>query len=99
MWPRCALRASWCEVHHITWFSRGGHTSLAEAITLCSFHHHRVHEADIHITALPTGFDFHHPTGTHIGTTTRDKPPGDLLPCPSEARERSEERRVGKERR
>ena len=90
MWPRCALRASWCEVHHITWFSRGGHTSLAEAITLCTFHHHRVHEADIRITALPSGFDFHHPTGTHIGTTTRDKPPGDLLPCPSQAREAGE---------
>ena len=85
MWPACRLRASWCEVHHITWFSRGGHTSLPEAITLCSYHHHRIHQADIRITVLPEGFDFHHPTGTHIGTTRRDQPPGDLLPCQSQA--------------
>src|SRR5690625_7776230 len=62
MRPRCALRASWCEVHHITWFSRGGHTSLADPTTLCSFHHPRVHAADIRITVLPGGFDFHPPT-------------------------------------
>ena len=84
MWPTCRMRASWCEVHHITWFSRGGHTSLAEAITMCSFHHHRVHEADVRITVLPDGFDFHHRDGTHIGTTTRQLAPGGLLPCLSE---------------
>src|SRR5690606_10905938 len=40
MWPTCRIRASWAEVHHITWFSRGGVTSLAQGICLCSFHHH-----------------------------------------------------------
>ncbi|WP_454084020.1 DUF222 domain-containing protein [Georgenia sp. Marseille-Q6866] len=79
MWPGCRRRASWSEVHHITWFSRGGRTSLAEGITLCSYHHHRVHEFDVVITTLPDGFDFHHRDGRHIGTSARGDP-GPLLP-------------------
>ena len=79
MWPGCRRRASWSEVHHITWFSRGGRTSLAEGITLCSYHHHRVHEYDVVITVLPDGFAFHHRDGRHIGTSARGDP-GPLLP-------------------
>src|SRR5690625_3932224 len=82
-WPQCRLRASWCEVHHLVYYSRGGPTSLANAITLCTYHHHRVHQHDIRITTLPDGFDFHHRSGTHIGTTRRDEPLTGLLPCPT----------------
>src|SRR5690606_1142633 len=34
MWPTCRIRASWAEVHHITWFSRGGVTSLGPGASL-----------------------------------------------------------------
>ncbi len=74
-WPGCTLRASWCEIHHITWFSRGGVTSIDEGITDCTFHHHLIHEHNVQITVLPDGFDFHLPDGTHIGTTRRATPP------------------------
>lgn len=70
-WPRCHIRASWCEVHHIRWFSRGGATSLNNGITLCTFHHHRVHDQHIRITALADGFDFRFADGRHLGRTLR----------------------------
>ncbi|HLT84511.1 MAG TPA: DUF222 domain-containing protein [Phototrophicaceae bacterium] len=81
-WPDCRLRASWCEVHHITWFSRGGATSVEEGLTACSFHHHRIHEHNVQITVLPDGFDFHMPDGAHIGTTRRGTEPELRLPDP-----------------
>jgi hypothetical protein len=37
--PGCAQPASVCEIHHIIPRSRGGPTSLANLITLCTFHH------------------------------------------------------------
>src|SRR5690625_2600940 len=84
-WPGCRLRASWCEVHHLIYYSRGGPTSRDNGITLCSYHHHRVHEHDIRITLLPDGFDFHYRTGAHIGTTRRGETLTGLLPCASAA--------------
>ncbi|WP_164737397.1 HNH endonuclease signature motif containing protein [Georgenia sp. SYP-B2076] len=70
-WPGCTLRASWCEVHHIWHFSHGGPTSVENGCTLCTYHHHRVHDQDIRITILADGFDFHYRDGRHIGTTHR----------------------------
>jgi hypothetical protein len=37
--PGCAQPASVCEVHHIIPRSRGGPTSLANLVTMCTFHH------------------------------------------------------------
>lgn len=71
-WPGCSLRASWCEVHHITWFSRGGRTSAENALTLCAFHHHEVHRRDIAIVATDTGHRFTCRNGSAIGTSRRD---------------------------
>ncbi|MEE6294687.1 HNH endonuclease signature motif containing protein [Georgenia wangjunii] len=68
-WPECTLRASWCEVHHITWWSNGGATSIENGLTLCSYHHHRVHADHIRITTLPGGHAFHDRHGTPIGTS------------------------------
>lgn len=40
--PRCTRRIADC--HHIVWWSRGGRTSLDNAVWLCAFHHWLVHE-------------------------------------------------------
>jgi Domain of unknown function (DUF222)/HNH endonuclease len=37
--PGCDQPASVCDIHHITPRSRGGPTSLANLVPLCSFHH------------------------------------------------------------
>jgi hypothetical protein len=41
--PGCDRHASWCEGHHVRWFSEGGTTSIANLVLLCSRHHHRLH--------------------------------------------------------
>lgn len=69
--PQCALRASWCDIHHRRYWSDDGPTSLENGITLCSFHHHRVHAESIWIRAVSGGFVFISRDGRRIGTTTR----------------------------
>jgi hypothetical protein len=68
-WPGCTQRAEWCDVHHIRWFSRGGATSLDNALTLCNFHHHETHRHAISIEATPAGTRFTRPDGTIVGTS------------------------------
>ena len=74
-WPGCSIRASWCEVHHVWFFSNGGPTSVCNGCTLCVYHHHRVHQEHIRITVREDGFDFHYRDGRHLGTTTRPPSP------------------------
>jgi hypothetical protein len=41
--PGCTIPATWCEAHHITYWSRGGPTSTDNGTLLCS-HHHLIHK-------------------------------------------------------
>ncbi|MCR1782110.1 HNH endonuclease [Nocardioides carbamazepini] len=51
----CSIPAAWTEAHHLTPWSEGGSTDLADAISLCNHHHHRIHDhAYIH-DRLPNG--------------------------------------------
>lgn len=40
----CTVPAAWCEAHHLSPWSRGGRTDLADGVLLCSHHHHRIHD-------------------------------------------------------
>ena len=80
-WPGCALRATWCEVHHLTWWSKTGPTDQVNGITLCKNHHHVVHDQGVHITPTLGGFTFTQHNGTRIGETTR-LPDTMLVPRP-----------------
>lgn len=51
----CDMPAAWCEAHHLTPWSRGGRTDLADGVLLCSFHHHRAHDQRYDQTRLPGG--------------------------------------------
>lgn len=83
MWPGCTLRASYCEVHHIRPFENGGETSADNALTLCSFHHHKVHRGGVHIESIAGGVAFHRRDGTLIGRTVRESLAGhELRPAP-----------------
>lgn len=41
--PGCHVPASWCEIHHVQEYARGGPTSTDNGIALC-WHHHRTLE-------------------------------------------------------
>ncbi|WP_106814937.1 HNH endonuclease signature motif containing protein [Microbacterium timonense] len=38
--PGCRVRAAWCEIHHVTPWSRRGPTDVGNGVLLC-WHHHR----------------------------------------------------------
>lgn len=40
----CTIPAAWCEVHHRVPWAAGGCTDVADGVSLCSHHHHLVHD-------------------------------------------------------
>ena len=51
----CDIPAAWTEAHHLRPWSRGGRTDLADGVLLCSFHHHRAHDARYDLRRTPGG--------------------------------------------
>lgn len=47
--PGCTQPAPWCEVHHVTKWSKGGKTHTGNGVALCWYHHRYIeqHEWDI----------------------------------------------------
>ncbi len=85
--PHCEVGFSRCRIHHVTWFTRGGRTVLANLLPLCETHHHLVHEggwnltidADRQVTWVkPDGAIWHSDTGPP--RTSRSTSPGKVRP-------------------
>ena len=55
--PRCDRPPSWTEAHHITPWSEGGRTDIADGILLCRFHHMMIHNNNWNI--IRKGTDYH----------------------------------------
>lgn len=55
VFPSCDRTASWCDVHHIKHWSRGGPTDLTNGALLCGFHHQLVHHSGWQIRMAPDG--------------------------------------------
>jgi hypothetical protein len=51
----CTIPAAWCEAHHCDPWSRGGRTDLEDGLLLCSWHHHRAHDARFDMSRLASG--------------------------------------------
>jgi hypothetical protein len=51
----CDTPVAWTEAHHKNPWAHGGTTDLANAISLCSFHHHRCHDTSYLHEYLPNG--------------------------------------------
>jgi hypothetical protein len=63
--PRC--RRPPVDLHHVTWWSDGGHTDLDNGAWLCAFHHWLVHEAAWTLRRDPQrGYVFTAPDGREI---------------------------------
>ena len=77
----CRCRFPGCEsrrvdLHHITYWSHGGRTSLGNLISLCKAHHTLVHERGYLIAAPPDGgFAFYRPDGTLCRPARPCRPP------------------------
>ncbi|MCQ1985646.1 HNH endonuclease [Arthrobacter sp. zg-Y844] len=44
--PGCTVPGPWTEAHHVTFWERGGDTSIGNGVLLCSFHHHLIHQGN-----------------------------------------------------
>ncbi len=53
--PGCRAPASWCDAHHLVWWTRGGDTSLENCFLLCRRHHVAVHEGGWKLERGPNG--------------------------------------------
>ncbi|MGO1575440.1 HNH endonuclease, partial [Agrococcus casei] len=49
----CSIPAVWCELDHVSWWSRGGPTDIANGINLCNYHHHEVHNKNLEVIRDP----------------------------------------------
>lgn len=57
--PGCTVPNTWCDAHHVTWWSRGGPTDIANMALLCGRHHTIVHDKDLSATTDATGVTWH----------------------------------------
>jgi hypothetical protein len=76
-YPGCDRPASWCDAHHVWWWSRGGPTDLTNLVLLCNRHHHLLHskrgfEAELLDDGTFVVVDPH-------GRTRSTRPPGTAL--------------------
>ncbi|QGG41811.1 HNH endonuclease signature motif containing protein [Aeromicrobium yanjiei] len=55
VWAGCDRPPSWCEAHHLTFWSEDGPTDLDNAALLCHFHHHLLHEGEWSARMAPDG--------------------------------------------
>lgn len=83
-WPGCTMRSAWSEVHHVHPFAMGGATSLDNALTLCTFHHHEVHRKGVSIVSEGAGHVFLRRDGTPIGTSHRSTGVARLVRTPAD---------------
>jgi hypothetical protein len=51
----CERPYAWCELHHRKPWARGGRTDLADAVPLCSQHHHWIHDTGFNHQTMPDG--------------------------------------------
>jgi Domain of unknown function (DUF222) len=75
-WPGCTAPPPWCDAHHLDWWAADhGDTNTETMLSLCRWHHTRVHEGH---------WSIHHNTHTGDVTVTRpDGRPYELQPSPS----------------
>jgi hypothetical protein len=51
----CDRPAAWTQAHHLTPWEDGGHTTVADGVLGCDYHHHLLHSTKWTATRLPTG--------------------------------------------
>ncbi|WP_158288550.1 HNH endonuclease signature motif containing protein [Ornithinimicrobium flavum] len=57
--PGCSVPATWCDAHHVVWWSRGGKSDVSNYALLCPRHHTWVHDNDLTATVTAFGVTWH----------------------------------------
>jgi Domain of unknown function (DUF222)/HNH endonuclease len=55
VFPGCDRPPSWCNGHHLIWWSQNGPTTLENLALLCRYHHRAVHEEEWTLRRQPDG--------------------------------------------
>jgi Domain of unknown function (DUF222) len=71
-WPGCDCPAQWLDIHHLDAWAQGGQTNVDRLLSLCRYHHMKVHEG--HWTV-----EFNNATG-QVRVTRPDGTPYELGP-------------------
>ena len=80
-YPGCTRRRT--QAHHIVHWIDGGPTTMTNMTSLCSRHHHRLHEGRLRIETSPTGqLLFYRPDGQPIPTVITPTPIANPDPDP-----------------
>jgi hypothetical protein len=70
--PGCGVPAERTEGHHLRHWANGGRTDLNNLLSLCRFHHHRLHDGAFGIAVLPGGkLSFEAPDGRAVISGSR----------------------------
>ncbi len=82
-YPGCSMPLRWCQLHHLTWWSRDGRTNWDNLGPYCCFHHGVIHDRDIRIRRLADGgYEHRKPDGDLVGISRPhrpDHPPGGVV--------------------
>jgi len=82
--PGCT-HTRFLHAHHIEHWLHGGETSVANCLSLCSHHHHLVHEGGWKVTTAADGaFRFCSPTGKTLAAMPPREHVGNILAWPRE---------------
>jgi hypothetical protein len=68
--PGCGRTPGRCHTHHVTPWTTGGHTNLANLVLLCHYHHRVIHRPHWRATFDGTTLEITKPDGTRLATTT-----------------------------
>ena len=71
--PGCT-HTRFLHAHHLRHWLHGGATSLENCVSLCSFHHHLVHEGGWQISSEDGSFLFHPPVGNPLAPVPPREP-------------------------
>lgn len=78
--PGCDRPPSWCEIHHIEEWARGGSTSIDNCVMLCRTHHRMLHHDSGWIVRMRDGLpEFIPPKWIDPGQRPRRKPYSQLV--------------------
>lgn len=80
VFPGCDRPPSWCDIHHVVWYSEGGATDVSNMCVLCPAHHTLVHTGQWEMTMID-GIPYAKPKPGSIGYHGAGAPPNMFDTC------------------